>query len=58
MQRGTMDPLRLFDVVSRWAVLVWMVAHTVSWALVEGCRLAQSTRLKIKRIFQQDVAEE
>ena len=51
-------PLRAFDCMVQWVVVGWLASHTLSWVVVELCRLYQSTRLKIRRIFQQDVAEE
>ena len=52
------DPIAMFNRFTKWVVLGWMIFHTFSWLVVEGCRLYRSTRLKIERIFRQDVAEE
>jgi hypothetical protein len=52
------EPIRIFDEFSHWIVVGWMILHTLSWAIVEGCRLYWSTKIKIRRIFIQDVAEE
>jgi hypothetical protein len=52
------QPVRLFDRITQWIVVGWLIAHTASWVVVEFCRLGRATQLKLRRIFQQDVAEE
>ena len=52
------SPVHVFDRVTQWVVVGWMISHTVSWVFVETCRLYQATRIKVQRIFKQEVAEE
>ena len=52
---------KLWDFVQSYGfavIVIWWLLHTTSWMLVEGCRLYKATRLKLKRIFEQTVAEE
>ncbi len=53
-----MQPIHVFDKVTQWIVVGWLISHTVSWITVEMVRLWHSTRLKLRRILQQEVAEE
>ncbi len=52
------QPVHVFDRITQWVVVGWMISHTVSWVFVETCRLYQATIIKVQRIFKQEVAEE
>ena len=48
----------MIELIGKWIVYGWLGAHMICWISVELTRLIKATVIKIKRILQQEVAEE